>query len=140
MLPFRIGHGDFSLLNTRIVFTASGFFLIPLCSHCIDNKLIKLSSNKTYLTRQTECPNTIVEIMEKSICVCYSGLLSRIIYNVCRINIYSIIINANSSIYITSDRNEETAADNPITNDMYEYIEGATSNQRKKGKNYNKYK
>jgi hypothetical protein len=78
--------------------------------------------------------------MEKSICVCYSGLLSCIIYNVCRINIYSIIINANSSIYITSDRNEETAADNPITNDMYEYIEGATSNQRKKGKNYNKYK
>ena len=26
------------------------------------------------------------------------------------------------------------------TNDMYEYIEGATSNQRKKGRNYNKYK
>ena len=26
------------------------------------------------------------------------------------------------------------------TNDTYEYIEGATSNQRKKGKNYNKYK
>ena len=53
---------------------------------------------------------------------------------------YSIIINANSSIYITSDRNEETAADNPITNDMYEYIEGTTSNQRNKGNNYGKYK
>ena len=25
------------------------------------------------------------------------------------------------------------------TNDMYEYIEGATSNQIRKGKNYNKY-
>jgi hypothetical protein len=25
------------------------------------------------------------------------------------------------------------------TNDTYEYIEGVTSNQRKKGKNYNKY-
>ena len=25
------------------------------------------------------------------------------------------------------------------TNDTYEYIEGATSNQRKKGKNYSKY-
>ena len=25
------------------------------------------------------------------------------------------------------------------TNDTYEYIEGATSNQRKKGTNYNKY-
>jgi hypothetical protein len=40
---------------------------------------------------------------------------------------------------MTSDRNEVTAADNPITNDTYEYIEGATSNQRRKGKNYNKY-
>jgi hypothetical protein len=26
------------------------------------------------------------------------------------------------------------------TNDTYEYIEGATSNQRKKGRNYSKYK
>ena len=26
------------------------------------------------------------------------------------------------------------------TNDTYEYIEGTTSDQRKKGKNYNKYK
>ena len=26
------------------------------------------------------------------------------------------------------------------TNDTYEYIEGATSNQRKKGRNYNKCK
>jgi hypothetical protein len=25
------------------------------------------------------------------------------------------------------------------TNDTYEYIEGATGNQRKKGRNYNKY-
>jgi hypothetical protein len=47
-------------------------------------------------------------------------------------DIYSII-NVNSSLYITSDRNEVTAADNPITNDTYEDIEGATSNQIKKG-------
>jgi len=38
---------------------------------------------------------------------------------------------------MTSDRNEVTAADNPITNDTYENIEGATSNQRKKGSTYN---
>jgi len=37
---------------------------------------------------------------------------------------------------VTSDRNEVTAADNKTTNDTYEYIEGATNNQRKKGKNY----
>jgi len=30
-----------------------------------------------------------------------------------------------------------TAADNPTNNDTYEYIEGATSNQTKKGRNYN---
>ena len=137
MLRFRIGHGDFSLLYTRIVFTASGFFLIPLCSHCINNKLIKWSSDQTYLTRQTKCPNTIVLIMGKSIFVCYSGLLSCIIYNIYRINIYSIIINVNSSFYMTSDRNEVTAADNQITNDTYEDIEGATSNQIKKGRNFN---
>ena len=58
-------------------------------------------------------------------------------YNVYRINIYGIIINVNSSFYMTSDRNEVTAADNPTTNDTYEYIEGATSNQGKKGRNYN---
>ena len=49
---------------------------------------------------------------------------------------YSIIINVNSSFYMTSDRNEVTAADNPITNDTCEDIEGATSNQRKKGRDY----
>jgi hypothetical protein len=58
----------------------------------------------------------IVLVMEQSIFVCYSGLLSCIIYNIYRINIYSIIINVNSSFYMTSDRNEVTAADNPITN------------------------
>jgi hypothetical protein len=46
------------------------------------------------------------------------------------------LISSNSS-YLTSDRNEVTAADNPKTNDTYEYIEGATSNQRGKGRNYN---
>ena len=73
--------------------------------------------------------------MEQSIFVCYSGLLSCIIYNIYRINIYSII-NVNSSLYITSDRNEVTAADNPITNDTYEDTEGATSNQIKKGRDF----
>ena len=48
-----------------------------------------------------------------------------------------IIVNVNSSLYITSDRNDVTAADNPINNDAYEYIEGATSNQTQKGMNYN---
>jgi hypothetical protein len=48
--------------------------------------------------------NTIVLIIKKSIFVCYSGLLSCIIYNIYRINIYSIIINVNSSFYMTSDR------------------------------------
>ena len=38
--------------------------------------------------------------------------------------------------YVTSDRNEVAAADNPTNNDTYEYIEGATINQIKKGKNY----
>jgi hypothetical protein len=75
--------------------------------------------------------------MEKSIFVCYSGLLSYIIYNIYRINMHSIIIDVNSSFYMTSDRNEGTAADNPITNDTYEDIEGATSNQRKKGRDFN---
>ena len=45
-------------------------------------------------------------------------------------------IRIQNKINITSDRNEVTAADNPTTNDTYDYIEGATSNQRKKGKNY----
>ena len=84
-------------------------------------------------------------------------------YNVHRINIYGIIINVNSSLDITSDRNEVQLLiiQQPMirtniskvqrvtrqrkvliianTNDTYEYNEGATSNQRKKGKNYNKY-
>ena len=63
--------------------------------------------------------------------------LSCIIYNVNRINIYSIIINVNSSLYITSDRNEVTAADNPTNNHTYEDIEGATNNQKKKGRKFN---
>ena len=41
-----------------------------------------------------------------------------------------------SNSYITSDRNEVKAADNPNTNDTYEFIEGAMSNQREKGKNF----
>jgi len=39
-------------------------------------------------------------------------------------------------LYIIFVRNEVTAADNPTNSDTYEYIEGATSNQRKKGRNY----
>ena len=46
------------------------------------------------------------------------------------------LVSSNSS-YITSDRNEITAADNPNTSDTYELIEGDMSNQREKGKNYN---
>jgi hypothetical protein len=45
------------------------------------------------------------------------------------------LISSNS--YITSDRNEVKSADNPNTNDTYEFIEGAMNNQREKGKNYN---
>jgi hypothetical protein len=63
--------------------------------------------------------------------------LSCINYNVNRINIYGIIINVNSSLYITSDRNEVTAADNPTNDDTYEDIAGATNNQKKKGSLYN---
>jgi hypothetical protein len=100
-----------------------GFYLFHYVHIVLTSKLmITYSSNQTYLTCQTECPNTIVLIMEQSIFVCYSGLLSCIIYNIYRINIYSII-NVNSSLYITSDRNEVTAADNSINNDMYEDIE-----------------
>jgi hypothetical protein len=47
---------------------------------------------------------------------------------------FGITINVISSFYITSDRNEVTAADNPTHNDTYEYIKGTTSNQRKKGR------
>ena len=50
---------------------------------------------------------------------------------------YSIIIDVNTSFYMTSDRNEVTAADNPITNHTYEDIRGATSNQRKRGRDFN---
>ena len=60
--------------------------------------------------------------------------MSCIIYNVNRITIYGIIINVNSSLYITFDRNEVTAVDNPTNNDTYEYIKGATNNQKKKGR------
>jgi hypothetical protein len=38
---------------------------------------------------------------------------------------------------MSSDRDEATAADNLTNNDTYEYIEGATSNQKKKGRNHN---
>ena len=47
---------------------------------------------------------------------------------------FGITINVISSFYITSDRNEVTAADNPTNDDTYEYIKGTTSNQRKKGR------
>ena len=48
---------------------------------------------------------------------------------------YSLV--SSHSSYIISDRNEVAAADNPKPNDTYEFIEGATSNQTKKGRNYN---
>jgi hypothetical protein len=38
----------------------------------------------------------------------------------------------------TSDQRKK-GTNSTNTNDTYEYIEGATSNQRKKGTNYNKY-
>ena len=47
---------------------------------------------------------------------------------------FGITINVISSFYITSDRNEVTAADNPTNNDTYEDIEGATNNQKQKGR------
>ena len=47
---------------------------------------------------------------------------------------FGITINVISSFYATSDRNEVTAAYNPTNDDTYEDIEGATSNQRKKGR------
>ena len=64
---------------------------------------------------------------------------SLVLYNlqcIYSINIFGIIINVNLSFYITSDRNEVTTADNPINNDSYEDIEGATSNQRERGRKY----
>jgi hypothetical protein len=45
--------------------------------------------------------------------------------------------NTLKGVRVTRERKERLIAN---TNDTYEYIEGATSNQRKKGKNYNKYK
>jgi hypothetical protein len=47
------------------------------------------------------------------------------------------MVNVNLSFDTKSDRKNVTAADNPPVNDTYEYIEGATSNQRKKGMNNN---
>ena len=45
--------------------------------------------------------------------------------------------NTLKELRVTRERKERLIAN---TNDTYEYFEGATSNQRKKGKNYNKYK
>ena len=45
--------------------------------------------------------------------------------------------NTLKELRVTRERKERLIAN---TNDTYEYIEGATSNQRKKGKNYSKYK
>ena len=44
--------------------------------------------------------------------------------------------NTSKVLRVTRERKERNIAN---TNDMYEYIEAATSNQRKKGTNYNKY-
>jgi hypothetical protein len=45
--------------------------------------------------------------------------------------------NALKGLRVTRERKEGIITN---TNDTYEYIEGTTSNQRKKGKNDNKYK
>lgn len=52
-------------------------------------------------------------------------------------SVLTVLSSTLSHQYITSYRKDATATDNPNTNDTYEYIEGATSNQRKKGKNFN---
>ena len=44
--------------------------------------------------------------------------------------------NKSKGLRVTRERNVRIIAN---TNDTYEYIEGATSNQRKKGTNYSKY-
>ena len=66
-------------------------------------------------------------------------ILSLLLYTLqCyRINIFVIIVNVNLSFDTKSDRKDVTAADIPPVNDTYEYIEGATSNQIKKGRNNN---
>jgi hypothetical protein len=48
-----------------------------------------------------------------------------------------ILTNTLKGLRVTRERKVRIIAN---TNDTYECIEGATSNQRKKGKNYNKYK
>ena len=44
--------------------------------------------------------------------------------------------NTSKVLRVTRERKVRIIAN---TNDTYEYIEGATSNKRKKGTNYNKY-
>jgi hypothetical protein len=44
--------------------------------------------------------------------------------------------NTSKGLRVTRERKVGIIAN---TNDTHEYIEGATSNQRKKGRNYNKY-
>ena len=44
--------------------------------------------------------------------------------------------NKSKGLRVTRERNVRIIAN---TNDTYEYIEGATSQQRKKGTNYSKY-
>ena len=52
------------------------------------------------------------------------------------ITIYSIIVNITVSLYFTSDRKKVRTSENPISTDMYEDIEEATSNQRTEGMIY----
>ena len=55
------------------------------------------------------------------------------------ITIYSIIVNITVSFYFTSDRKKVRTSENPISTDMYEDIEEATSNQRTEGMIYSIY-
>ena len=69
-----------------------------------------------------------------SLCNFFFWLLCCLSFFAMRLLITPLI---SSNSYITSDRSEVKAADNPNTNDTYEFIKGAMSNQREKGKNYN---
>ena len=49
------------------------------------------------------------------------------------------MIRTNTSIEGATSNQKRKGGNIANTNDTYEYIEGATSNQRKNGTNYNKY-
>ena len=90
-----------------------------------------------YLTFQVQCPNTIVLNCVKPLSI--SIIWLTVLYNLqCISDQYLRYYHQlYSSFYITSDRNEVTGFESSNRNDTYEYIEEGTSNQRKKGRNYN---